>query len=63
VVKEGELLKYRCANNCKNGSFVSRWVQVTEHKFRYYKTQVSAYQQPGKPLVSIPIGDILSIKK
>ena len=37
LIKEGELLKYRCANNSKNGSFVSRWVQVTENKFRYFK--------------------------
>jgi hypothetical protein len=43
--------------------YVTRWCQITENKFRYYKNQITAYQNPGKPLVSVPLADIMHINK
>jgi hypothetical protein len=64
VLKEGEVLKYGCGlRNAQKGSFVARWMQVTENKLRYYKNQIAAYQHPGKPLVTVPLWDILDIVK
>ena len=40
-----------------------RWCQITQNKFRYYKNRVAAYQNPGKPLLSVPIIDIVNIIK
>lgn len=40
-----------------------RWCQITHNKFRYYKNRIAAYQNPGKPLLSIPIADIVNINK
>lgn len=64
VIKEGELLKFRCGLT-KGGkpTFVSRWCQVTENRFRYYKNKITAYHQPGKPLVSVPLSDVMGIQK
>lgn len=42
---------------------MERWCQLTPNRFRYYKNKIHAYQHPGKPLISVPISDILSINK
>ncbi|CDW77510.1 UNKNOWN [Stylonychia lemnae] len=76
VIFEGELLKLSAGvskntaisqsanqNHQANSQYIPRWVQLTENKFRYFKSQIQAYQQPGKPLLSIPIEEIVHIIK
>ena len=65
VIKEGELLKCSCgfAKGKKDPNYMPRWCQVTQNKFRYYKSRIAAYQNPGKPLLSVPIADIVNIIK
>ena len=68
VVKEGELLKFcpgvarktmKAHRDLNGGSqFVSRWVQITENKFRYYKNKICACRQPEKPLFSCYLSEI-----
>ena len=36
---------------------------MTENKFRYYKNKIWAYKQPDKPLLSVPLLEILTIDK
>ena len=42
---------------------MARWCQLTQNKFRYYKNRIAAYQNPGKPLLSVPISEIVNIIK
>jgi len=38
VIKEGSMLKQTaCPNATSSGAYVSRWVQLTENRLRYYK--------------------------
>mgnify|MGYP001560369919 CR=1 FL=1 len=71
VIKEGELLKISPGiakgSNVRNGGdvtkylFVSKWCQLTENKFRYYKSKIQAYQNPHKPIFSINLTEISNI--
>jgi hypothetical protein len=65
VIKEGELLKCSCGFSKikREPNFMPRWCQITNNKFRYYKSRIAAYQNPGKPLLSIPLIDIVNIIK
>jgi hypothetical protein len=65
VIKEGELLKCSCgfSKGKRDPNYMPRWCQVTQNKFRYYKSRIAAYQNPGKPLLSIPLIEIVNIIK
>ena len=57
IVFQGELYRFRpgIQNN-----FISRWVQVSTHAFRYYKNMYGC-QGTSKPLLSLPNSAILRI--
>jgi hypothetical protein len=59
------LLKQSCGLAKAKGQtvFMPKWCQVTHNRFRYYKSRIAAYQNPGKPLISIPIQEIVNIVK
>ena len=57
---EGTLLKYKPGLST---NFVPRWCQLTSTEFRYYKNQWHARVWVHRPLFSISLKHILSIKR
>ncbi len=57
---EGALLKYKPGLST---NFVPRWCQLTSTQFRYYKNQWQARVWEHKPLFSVSLKHILSVKR
>lgn len=58
VLFEGQLLKYKPGTSF---NWVERWCRVTKSEFKYYKNQWTASCADLKPLVSVPIHEIVAI--
>jgi hypothetical protein len=56
---EGELLK--CNVNCING-MISRYCQLKDGAFKYYKNHIHATTWLSKPLFQIPTVDIIEVR-
>lgn len=59
ILFEAELMKYKPGYT---GTFVSRYIQVTESAFRIYKNRAFALSASHKPLLAVPIEAFLKVE-
>ena len=60
ILFEAELMKYKPGYT---GTFVSRYIQVTESAIRIYRNRAFALSQSHKPLLAIPVEAFLKVER
>lgn len=60
IVFEEELAKFKPGIE---SNFLNRWIQLTSHSLRYYKSHYQSAQFGARPINSIPFHLIQSVKK
>ena len=60
IIFEGELMKFKPGYT---GTFVSRYIQVTETAIRVYRNRAFALSQGHRPLLAIPVEAFLKVEK
>jgi len=60
ILFEAELMKYKPGYT---GTFVSRYIQVTETSLRIYKNRAYALSAGHKPLLAIPVEAFLKVER
>ncbi len=61
VILEGRVM--RCGASRNPSQAIQRWGQITKRCFCYFTDRLANIKGEAKPLVSIPLSDILSVKK